>query len=553
MERICEIAPVSEDSLVEEITPTFAATQAAIDTTSQTRKRKSHTKVRTGCFTCKIRKVKCDESRPAPCKRCLTYGVKCDGYPVINSKKPEARRIVPAKGLFPEPEADSLLFASRYSEEDKRSFDFFRSETAPMLSCDFDEGFWDRFLLRVSHSDPTVWHSVLALSTLHEQSILEHNRPIQGDRKRYALQHYNHAVTRLTGQMADQRKASVQSLDTVLVSCIIFICLETFLGNTEGAIQHLQSGLEIIRSWKTGEIAFKDTGLNCDLKEIESSVVPILEHLNQVTFLYGRVAPPLVYAKFDNEAEMVHFENPQEAGSSLRRLLSESQELAVACTIPNENVLALMKQKQDLLAKLRKWSSMLNKLKLQPENLAGRQPSLAILQIQQKIGLIWVSKALNNSEIAFDSYYKEYADLVDIAEVAITEYEETKDSKDRTDYSFKTQYITPLYVVAIKCRNPKLRRRALELVKRAPQRKGFWSTDVVVRIAERIIELEERGIEDLTDETGELVPSESSRFHFVSVNPPATTDGSRKIILTCTRMLEEPPGGWKIIQEDLTI
>lgn len=43
------------------------------------RTRKAHSKVRTGCLTCKIRRKKCDETKPA-CLRCTSTGRKCDGY-----------------------------------------------------------------------------------------------------------------------------------------------------------------------------------------------------------------------------------------------------------------------------------------------------------------------------------------------------------------------------------------------------------------------------------------------------------------------------------------
>lgn len=45
------------------------------------RVRKPHNKVRTGCRTCKIRRKKCDETKPA-CHRCTSTGRKCDGYPL---------------------------------------------------------------------------------------------------------------------------------------------------------------------------------------------------------------------------------------------------------------------------------------------------------------------------------------------------------------------------------------------------------------------------------------------------------------------------------------
>ncbi|KAH7020756.1 uncharacterized protein B0I36DRAFT_25338 [Microdochium trichocladiopsis] len=41
--------------------------------------RKGSSKVRTGCITCKVRKVKCDETSPA-CLRCIKAGRTCEGY-----------------------------------------------------------------------------------------------------------------------------------------------------------------------------------------------------------------------------------------------------------------------------------------------------------------------------------------------------------------------------------------------------------------------------------------------------------------------------------------
>ncbi|OAA69829.1 C6 zinc finger domain protein [Cordyceps fumosorosea ARSEF 2679] len=49
--------------------------------TEQTRPRRKRwaPKVKTGCITCRVRRVKCDETKPH-CKRCTAYGYVCDGY-----------------------------------------------------------------------------------------------------------------------------------------------------------------------------------------------------------------------------------------------------------------------------------------------------------------------------------------------------------------------------------------------------------------------------------------------------------------------------------------
>ncbi|KAK5110809.1 hypothetical protein LTR62_005520 [Meristemomyces frigidus] len=55
------------------------------DTSDATRKRKAHTKSRKGCANCKLRRVKCDESKPS-CEKCQSYGVSCsyDGGDAIS-------------------------------------------------------------------------------------------------------------------------------------------------------------------------------------------------------------------------------------------------------------------------------------------------------------------------------------------------------------------------------------------------------------------------------------------------------------------------------------
>ncbi|ATZ57742.1 hypothetical protein BCIN_15g02830 [Botrytis cinerea B05.10] len=53
-------------------------------------------KTRTGCWTCRKRRVKCDEKKP-DCSRCEASGFKCDGYSVESFSQAHKRAIVVEK------------------------------------------------------------------------------------------------------------------------------------------------------------------------------------------------------------------------------------------------------------------------------------------------------------------------------------------------------------------------------------------------------------------------------------------------------------------------
>ncbi|KAJ5982079.1 hypothetical protein N7451_012179 [Penicillium sp. IBT 35674x] len=72
--------------------------------------RSSRPKVRTGCITCKARRVKCDETKPA-CVRCTTTGRRCDGYAPLKTSFPEYKALAPARARrFPTPYSNTINY-----------------------------------------------------------------------------------------------------------------------------------------------------------------------------------------------------------------------------------------------------------------------------------------------------------------------------------------------------------------------------------------------------------------------------------------------------------
>ncbi|RSM13194.1 hypothetical protein CEP52_002046 [Fusarium oligoseptatum] len=109
------------------------------------RKRAFHPRKRTGCITCKIRRVRCDEQKPS-CNRCLSTGRKCDGY-VDNNSADLPSPPTSANPSYPETRRNATIPMSlglplpRRNDQELRSYRFFLDVTASEFAGVFDADF----------------------------------------------------------------------------------------------------------------------------------------------------------------------------------------------------------------------------------------------------------------------------------------------------------------------------------------------------------------------------------------------------------------------------
>ncbi|KAK1996551.1 hypothetical protein LX36DRAFT_580167 [Colletotrichum falcatum] len=126
--------------------------------------RKGQPKVRTGCLTCKSRKVKCDEAKPA-CARCTGTGRKCEGYAVV---VPSNRAIARARSRTARLR-DAIAQARAGWEgggSEKAALEYFARDVAPKLPQNLENQFWTVAVPRMSKSEPAVRHAMAAISSL---------------------------------------------------------------------------------------------------------------------------------------------------------------------------------------------------------------------------------------------------------------------------------------------------------------------------------------------------------------------------------------------------
>ena len=181
-------------------------------------------KVRTGCKTCKIRRVKCDERKPN-CLRCESTGRSCDGYEVAvrtGNGASSSTLLSDCSVILPGPDA-----GFEGDEQERRSFAFFSSHTVHEFAGFFQSDFWCHYVLQAARYEPAVRHAVIALGSLHERferddaTVRRSNGNVEDGG--FALRHYNMAIGHLIQPIA---KRGRQATDVAMTSCALFACFE---------------------------------------------------------------------------------------------------------------------------------------------------------------------------------------------------------------------------------------------------------------------------------------------------------------------------------------
>ncbi|KAI1438766.1 hypothetical protein GGR50DRAFT_300726 [Xylaria sp. CBS 124048] len=264
-------------------------------------KRASRPKVKTGCFTCKKRHIKCDERRPS-CSHCIKAKTRCTGYPPPpRAKIYEEKRIAPkpqdlipvsttptmvglglriqpmgqhsiisaappqqSRALTPPetPKRSSLSFHQPstipFDSQEGQYFQLFRDYTASELSGFFDTSFWTRRVLQECHYEDSIRHAVVALGALYKTLEKMSESPpgsptpvnYSDNANRHgeiAYKHYSLAIKAvINSDCNDEAKKRLSLMASVLLACF-----DSFIGDHKPAIKHIQTGLGLLETLRT--------------------------------------------------------------------------------------------------------------------------------------------------------------------------------------------------------------------------------------------------------------------------------------------------------------
>lgn len=478
--------------------------------------------------------MKCDEEKPY-CKRCTDTGRKCDGYAVQPERKQIKSATRPDRAVDPAPQkrpsltttatssravrrlapaeliVDAAFLSPAVSGEDSQWIEFFSIRTGPALSNVLSHSFWSFALPQLSASEPAIRHALVALSSAHArfEADAANNQLVQSAiDPNFILRHYNEAIKQLKLHLSRDPR----SFDIALLCCLLFISLECIYGNRILVIDHLQNGLNMLRS-SLAQDGEKEASSNAIAKSIRQEVRPLFHRLDSQTTLMGFSGSSLFYHKDKLLTLSVPrcFDSFEHAKSSLDLLIASS--LGFIRSIHDGKhaeagsvSLTGRTLQIHLLSEFSIWkNSMANFVKSCNTLTEGDYKIEKSLRIQHTATFIWLARCTELEECGFDAYLPEFASIVKWSRALITPWTESRERclhsrlaalsvTDVPRFSLNMSYIPPLYLVAIKCRDPITRREAICILEETNGREGLWDARLHAKVARRLLEVEEASL-----------------------------------------------------------
>ncbi|KAK1593628.1 uncharacterized protein LY79DRAFT_514058 [Colletotrichum navitas] len=431
--------------------------------------RKGKRKVRTGCFTCKIRRVKCDEAKP-DCLRCSSTGRVCDGYPDLAKPISHQLQLLKPPSLFPDT-----------GMQESRALEYFCNMVSPNLPGATDPYFWTHLVVQFSQYEPAVRHSIIAISSLYEDIVREEDSPLgslvhRRQNSIIILRHYNAAIKELK---------EMQNPGLVLLVCILFICLEVLQGNRDVALRHCTHGIAILAGPEPSSLNW-----------VREYLMPLFRRLTTLPFFFkskeadgldltiSRYTPP----------PSSSFSNQSEAGDMMDDVMNQAmllirQGFSVRIGPSHyEPILPrLLKEQDGILCLARQWYAMLMDLEARSK-VQKTSVARALMLAKYRIVLVWGSEAFSRDDSGYDGYEDEFRSILDDAVEAVA-FEKKGGVKPRP--SFEMGFIPLLFFCAHRCRVLHLRLKALRLMRTlAAPRESLWEREGMCALARLIIETE---------------------------------------------------------------
>lgn len=383
----------------------------------------------------------------------------------------------------------------------QHSLQFFVRHSAPQLSGYFDSPFWQQMLLQSGFQSPAVTHAIAAIGALHEKLLAgADKKELSNPRKcSFALEQCNQSIQHLTSPI----DGGNPDLKLLLTTCILFTCFEAMQGHYEQAISHAKQGYVLLEQYandpqskpcEMGAFAAELSQVCLMMKRLQTQKKGLLAKQ------YHTVGEDLGVGDVPQPA---YFETLQEARIALAGMINQLSIFFLDLDL-NDDFYEMIHDSatrcSSQTAWLEAWERAFSQLlaRKQTELTPSERRGAMVLKAHHLVCEILSNVDFSKGALGWDRFQSSFTAIVDLAEAVLEASPESATSRSEdhpsnagTKLCFSLGILDPLYEVCARCRNPLLRRRALDLLTCHPRQKCFWGSWSAWKVGKYLLHLEE--------------------------------------------------------------
>lgn len=367
---------------------------------------------------------------------------------------------------------------------ESRALHYYRENIAEVLGG-AESDFWQSTVLQLSVQESAVRQALIAVSEIFEAQARGNDSDFRNSTSP-AMDSYRKALLATAKRIEEPEPEPV-----ALATCILFLCLHCLQGDKAQAVRLLQSGSGIMQQVMrtlSNPHAFQND-------PTAAVFLPVFERLLVLLRFFGVYVPKF---RTSSRFELGDFEEVlsqpktfEEARTTLHWLIAETADLLNEGRAyrrgleGDENIVQTCLQRQGLqMSAYAIWNESFRRLDAETDPTISSQLR-KLLRLSYSMTVIWLSTSLDQEETVHDQYTGQYEEVVELAGDLIGDT-----GKAPLVFTFEMGLIPPLYWTALKCRDVRIRTKALDLLKEAPVREGLWNREEAIRVAARVIALE---------------------------------------------------------------
>ncbi|KAK5947549.1 hypothetical protein PMZ80_001702 [Knufia obscura] len=390
------------------------------------------------------------------------------------------------------------------TQNESRTLDYFLHRAAPCLAATQDASFWTSLVPRAIRQDTAALNAVLAISCMFEHppetsDVLRATSAITTTQSQ-ALKWQSQSIKGFHTSLSQFQPHDKSQTEIALLSCVLLTTIEYQQNNVHNALALLKHGYDMA---STIPVSTTSNNISSTIKGI---LVPILARQTVLMASFGTLPPKKWFARFQSTAPtfISTITSLTDARAGLYTCLFKAMEFAhiaraayMLDTPPDMSPLGPLKSQQAaVMAELAQWDKaffLFNQNRTGKSSLSQQEQLAATTMIMYyNVAYIWTSTEFDATHTAQDSLLHRFERIIQCAETLLDAAKANRSSAPTpTPFSFEMGIIPPLFFTGTQCRHPLIRRKTIELLRRAPKQEALFAAELNARAIEKVIELEE--------------------------------------------------------------